>query len=209
MSSYHVLLRVSEKLRSELWASFQQASPQIITDPEQIVFTNPKETKRNESKKLSLWLYRVTEDEFLKNQPMERAGINRANGADADRTRTDRVTPLALNLFYLLTPMASLSNPSEVDNDLLVLGRAMQSLYDNAIIALQTPAENVAEELRIILCRLTLEELTRVWEALQEPYRLSVCYQVRVMRIDSDRMQTRGRIGERRSRYIEQPATEE
>jgi hypothetical protein len=186
--------------------SFQQASPEITAE---IVFTNPKETRRSSSQKLSLWLYRVTEDEFLKNQPMERAGVNRINGADSDRTRTDRVAPLALNLFYLLTPMASLSNPTEVDSDLSVLGQVMHALYDNAIIQLRSPAENVAEELRIILCRLTLEELTRVWEALQEPYRLSVCYQVRVVRIDSDRTQTHGRVTERRGRYAEQPAATE
>lgn len=209
MSNDHVLLEVSKRLKDVLWNSFEQSGSNIITNERQIVFTNPIENS-NSDQKLSLWLYRVTEDEFLKNQPMERTGINRINGADSSRTRTDRVAPLALNLFYLLTPMASLSNPTEVENNLIVLGRAMQSLYDNAIIRVQTPAENVAEELRIILCRLTLEELTRVWEALQEPYRLSVCYQVRVTRIDSERTQTRGRVTDRRGRYVEPSlATEE
>ena len=43
----------------------------------------------------------------------------------------------------------------------------------------------MAEDLGISLFRRTLDELSRVWEALQEPYRLSVCYQVRLTRIDS------------------------
>ena len=33
----------------------------------------------------------------------------------------------------------------------------------------------------------TIEELAEVWEAMQKPYRLSVCYEVRAVRIDSTR----------------------
>lgn len=202
MSNHHVLREVSTKLRTVLEASFEQANPKINAD---IVFTNPKASRGGSSRqKLSLWLYRVTEDEFLKNQPAERAGVVRANGEDADPVRWDRVAPLALNLFYLLTPMADLENPLEVENDMIMLGRAMQTFYDSAIIPLRPPAEEVAEELRLILCRLTLEELTRIWEALQEPYRLSVCYQVRVTRIDSTLTRRSGRITERRGRLAGQ-----
>ena len=71
------------------------------------------------------------------------------------------------------------------DADHLLLGKTMQVLYDNAITVLRDPVSRVFEELRIILARLTLEELAGVWEALREPYRLSVAYQVRVTRIDS------------------------
>ncbi|HEY0606869.1 MAG TPA: DUF4255 domain-containing protein [Herpetosiphonaceae bacterium] len=209
MSNYQVLLRVSEKLRDTLWSAFQQENSTIITNAQQIAFTNPKETARNSSQRLSLWLYRVTEDEFLKNQPMERVNVQRTNGRDSDAERVDRTAPLALNLFYLLTPMASLSNPSEVESDLLVLGRALQALYDNAIIPLHTPSETIVEELRVILCRLSLDELTKVWEALQEPYRLSVCYQVRVTRIDSTRQRGARRVTDRQGQFGDLPVSEE
>src|SRR3712207_8206086 len=53
-----------------------------------------------------------------------------------------------------------------------LLGKTMQVLYDNASMLLRDPADQIAEELRVVLAPLTLEELTRVWEALQEPYRL-------------------------------------
>jgi hypothetical protein len=52
-----------------------------------------------------------------------------------------------------------------------------------------------------VLCRLTLEELTRIWEALREPYRLSVAYQVRVTHIDSERTLGSGRVQEGQRDY--------
>ena len=43
------------------------------------------------------------------------------------------------------------------------------------------------ETLRITLEPLPLEELTRVWEALEESYQLSLAYTVQAVTIDSDR----------------------
>ena len=40
--------------------------------------------------------------------------------------------------------------------------------------------------MRVNLEALTIEELSLVWDALSEPYQLSVTYQVQVVRIDSD-----------------------
>ncbi len=74
----------------------------------------------------------------------------------------------------------------------MLLGKTMQILYDNATIFLEDAASNIFEELRVIFCRLTLEELTRIWESLREPYRLSVCYLIRVTRIDSRRKAVAG-----------------
>ena len=61
-------------------------------------------------------------------------------------------------------------------------------LHDNASIYVRDALNLVVDEIRVILCRLPLEEVTRIWEALQEPYRLSVCYLVRVIRIDSTQL---------------------
>ena len=38
----------------------------------------------------------------------------------------------------------------------------------------------------------TLEELTRIWNAFSQPYRLSVCYKVQVVSIDSARAPQQG-----------------
>jgi hypothetical protein len=192
MSSYTVIAAVSEALRRILWQEFD-ADPvvrAIVTSEAAIVFTNPTETARDNANRLSLWLYQVTENEYAKNQPPLRA-----NGPD-----TLRPTPLALNLAYLVTPFA----PSG-EADHLLLGKTMQVLYDSGTTVLRDRVAGVAEELRIILARLTLEELTRVWEALREPYRLSVGYQVRITRVDSQRTITGARVIDRVVGYAHAP----
>lgn len=196
MSSYMVVADVSKVLRRVLFEelSADTGVGQLFPNEQDIVFKNPTDTARDTANRLSLWLYQITENEFLKNQPMARA-----NGADAVRH-----APLALNLSYLITPFANVSNGDSTsrDEDHMVLGKVMQALHDNSIILLrdttsQNPEDHIAEELRVILQRPTLEELTRIWEALRESYRLSVCYKVQVTRIDSMRVSSRARIVER------------
>jgi hypothetical protein len=191
VSTYGVIAAVSEALRQILWEEFE-ADPVIrstIANLAEITFKNPTETARDSANRLSLWLHQVTENEFVKNQPMLRS-----NGRGEHESL--QFPPLALNLFYLVTPFAPTGDP---EAEHLLLGKTMQVLYDNAIVFLRdtTPSEEIAEELRIILCRLNLEELTRIWEALREPYRLSICYQVRVSRIDSQRIPGRARVIDR------------
>lgn len=192
MSSYMVLAAVSEALRQILWEAFEAdavISP-IVGSESAIVFKNPTETAQDSGNRLSLWLYQIAENEFVKNQP-----LLRGNGHDSAQ-----FPPLALNLFYLVTPFA----PSG-ESDHLLLGKTMEVLYDNATILLGDITNDIAEELRIIFSRLTLEELTRIWDALREPYRLSVCYQVRVTRIDSQRMPGHARVIERIAGFGSKP----
>jgi Pvc16 N-terminal domain len=187
MSDYGVLAAVSAALRELLWTAYDPdpvINP-IVGSEAAIVFSNPTVAAADSANRLSLWLYQVTENEFLKNEPPERVN-----------TDTLRFTPLPLNLCYLLTPMTS---SGEADH--LLLGKSMQVLYDNAIVLMRDTVSNVFEELRIVFARLTLEELTRIWESLQEPYRLSVAYQVRVTRIDSLREQETARVVDRVAGY--------
>ena len=166
-----VLAAVSSAIRRILWNSFA-ADPVVrplVGTEEAIVFLNPKETAQDSGNRVSLWLYLIAENEFIKNAPPQRI-----------TDTTEQFPPLALDLYYLLTPFG----PSG-EADLLIIGRAMQALYDSARTTLIDTSAGVAEDLGISLFRRTLDELSRVWEALQEPYRLSVCYQVRVTRVDS------------------------
>jgi hypothetical protein len=64
----------------------------------------------------------------------------------------------------------------------------MQVLYDRAILVGTNPNGTLAEtgeEIRMILNSVSLEETTRVWQALELSYRLSVCYTARVAIVDS------------------------
>jgi hypothetical protein len=70
----------------------------------------------------------------------------------------------------------------------MLLGKTVQVLYDNATIVLSDSTNNVFEELRVVPCNLPFDQLSRVWDALREPYRLSVCYEIRVTRVNSQRV---------------------
>lgn len=78
-----------------------------------------------------------------------------------------------MNLHYLITPYTA-----NAESDLLVLGPTIEALYDKPVLPLHETAGAVVEELRITFAQLTLEELTRIWRALREPYQLSVMIQV-------------------------------
>ncbi|HEX7317661.1 MAG TPA: DUF4255 domain-containing protein [Pyrinomonadaceae bacterium] len=122
--------------------------------------------------KVNLFLFRVSENPFAKNQDWQPVTPD-----------TLRYPPLALNLSFVLTPYAE----NKLD-ELRVFGEAMRVLYENSIVpveALRGGLENTAEELKVDLCHLTLEQLTQVWSALGQPYRLSACYEVRMVFIDS------------------------
>jgi hypothetical protein len=123
---------------------------------------------------LSLWLYLVSEQEHTKNRPPTVLPDGRKISA-----------PLALSLYYLVTPGAPAA-PSAGDRPRWVqaiLGKVLQVFHTVPIIALVDPEAELAEELHVALCRLTLEELTRIWDALGQPYQLSVCYRVNVARV--------------------------
>ena len=136
---------------------------------EAIVFLNPTDTAKDSSNRVSLWMYLIAENEFVKNAP--------THGSPTPASSSPRSA-------WTCTTCSRRSARS-ADADLLILGRAMQALYGSARTTLINPAAQVAEDLSITLFRRTLDELSRVWEALEEPYRLSVCYQVRVTRVDS------------------------
>jgi uncharacterized protein DUF4255 len=135
--------------------------------------------------KLNLYLYQVVEHAFTKNQPPY-----------AVDDGTQQYPPLTLRLYYLLTPYAS--DPLSAHK---VLGHAMRVFYDNAIVdesKLTDQLRVVTDKLAIVLLSPKLEDLTRIWNALQTPYRLSVCYEVRVVPIESSRaektVRTKGRM---------------
>jgi hypothetical protein len=135
-------------------------------------------------KKLNLFLYQVLENAFAKNQ------------AWGSRSSTEQQYPsLALNLFYMLTPYAKDTLSAHQ-----VLSHALGSLHDHSIVAsadLPGTLSTSVEQLAIVLCPMTLEELTRIWNALQSPYRLSVCYEVRIALIESTIRQTVTRVSEK------------
>jgi hypothetical protein len=191
--SHLVIAEVSQFLRHALWLglSADPVTSQQVTAEPNIVMSNPAQpTGANVVRQMSLWLYQILQNEYLRNAPPVR---KRDQGDDT----AEFFPPLTLNLFYLLTP----STGSDL-GDQQVLGRALQIFHDQSILRMEsTQNAERAEELHVSLAPRTIEELAEVWEAMQQPYRLSVCYEVRVVRIDSLRRQQGGRVADRASHF--------
>ena len=114
----------------------------------------------NDSLGLSVWLYRVdaTTDRRSVLPPSLSPGARRAEAA------------LALELHYLITPIAA-----EPEDEQAVLGRVLETLRDHPVLTgPDLPGPLAYGEVRLSLETLTLEESTRLFAALQEPYRLAV-----------------------------------
>lgn len=192
--SHLVIAEVSQFLRHALWLGLQAdaVTRQQVTTELNIVMSNPAQpTNPTVTRQMSLWLYQVLPNEHLRNAPMVRARD------DSGDDTAEFYPPLALNLFYLLTP----STGSDL-GDQQVLGRALQIFNDQSILRMQSRQDPArAEALHLSLAPRTIEELAQVWEALQQPYRLSVCYEVRVARIDSLRRLPGGRVTDRATQF--------
>jgi hypothetical protein len=170
MADFQAIARVGQMLKATLWEGINaedEVRP-LVGNEEAILLDSPSETAKDSSNRLSVFLYQIAEDPYMKNAPM-------VPGASANG---HRFPPLTLDLHYMITPFV----PQPEGNHLL-LGKVMQVLYDNSTLLLDDRVTGQTEPVRVVLNRLTLEEHTRVWDALREPYRLSVAYIARVPQV--------------------------
>ena len=172
MSDFPAIRAVSHTLKDLLTEAITNNSdPQLNGVP--IDLRSPKELGGGGPTTVSLWLYRVTRDPDLLNRPGQRPAPNQR-----------QPQPLPIHLYYLLTPMSA-----QPDDEQVLLGKILQVFNDHAVLQgsdLKDELAGSAEHLRLTLETLTLEELTRIWYSLEEPYRISVTYLVQVVLIDSD-----------------------
>lgn len=174
VSEYTAIRAVTRSLRDLLRAHITLSSdPELNGVP--IDLRSPKEMREDgDATGVSLWLYRAVRNGHTLNNPPERDAANRLLRH-----------PLPVNLYYLVTPIAQNS-----DDEQLLLGRVLQIFNDHGTVRGPLLVDALAggtEEFRLSLEPLSLEELTRVWDALKEPYQLSVSYLVQVVSIDSAR----------------------
>ena len=140
-----------------------------------IVLKSPIEA--DQAGKISLFLYQVQENSQLRNR--EPATIHN-NGL--------RPPPLALDLFYLVTPLVPQSETA-----LGHLEAVMLAFYDQPVLKPPllgtTLVEAGNEAVRIISHPLSLEDTNRLWGIFpNKPYRLSVAYLVTPVQVPSARI---------------------
>ena len=136
---------------------------------------------------VNLYLFKVTESPFLKNQRWP-----------GDRTTPASASPaLALELSYLLTPYAPPPDATSASGDdaHTMLGASMLVLYENPVLnnvhlpgfdsdaVLSAALVNSYEQIRVTLAPTSMEELSKIWATINQPYRLSVAYHVSLVEL--------------------------
>jgi len=172
MSDYPVISAVSQTLKSLLTVNITQSTDSQIKNVP-IELLSPRELQdKNESLAVSVWLYRVARMSDMLNEPPQRISQNLLTA-----------TPLPLLLHYLVTPVSSDALTRHA-----LLGKTLQVFNDHSILrgsALQGILQGTTDQLRVAFEALSLEDLSLVWDALSEPYQLSVSYMVQTVSIDS------------------------
>lgn len=176
MSDYTAIADASETLVKLIADNISSISEAEIT------LSSPDEMK--EGQKLSVFLYQITEDIHEKNQMLQAAGSDRL-----------KRPPITLNLFYIITP-----NSKELKENHMLIGRIIQLFYDSSILRGPVLRGSLAgEELKLLLSPVSFDDINKIWTVLlkTKPYKLSVCYTVTPVRIDSTHDQGTTRVKEK------------
>jgi hypothetical protein len=134
--------------------------------------------EQSSTRRINLFLYKLAENPFLKNQDftVQPGSPNQLVPA-----------PLSLTMSYLLTPYAP-NDPQEGNAAAhQLLGEAMRVFYENAVVPsvyLDPGLADARERLQIAGNALDPEELSRIWGTFSQPFRLSVLYQVSTVQLD-------------------------
>ncbi|MEU9671668.1 DUF4255 domain-containing protein [Streptomyces bobili] len=170
MSAATALGMVSASLRTLLVHELE------VTPPPDVTVLSPGES--GGAPRLNLFLFRVVEHPFFRNQDW----VVRV-GTPPHLTRP----PLSLSLSYLLTAYAPNDPQSGNATAHQLLGEAMRVFYEYPEIPdeyLESGILGAKEKPQIVGENLDPEGTGRLWSSLNEPFRLSVTYQVSPVQLD-------------------------
>lgn len=196
MADYNVIADVSSTLQTVLTDAYQTLQPVAppvaeISDLQGVISTNPA--------RVTLFLFEAVEDPSAKNRPRVRATPPPGSPPPPANRLLLKKPPMALLLRYMLTPW---SGDRLTDHKLI--GRTFQVLYDGAILSgpqLQGGLAGTDQALKVTLSPLTLEERARVWYAIEKPYRLSITYEIRVVNLDAETIDTLVPVSDRITQF--------
>ena len=180
MADYTVIADVGSTLVHLLR---EQLCPYPIGQPEHIGLASPEDKG---DLNLCLYLYHIAENGDYRQTQMVRRGTN-----------AQQFPPLMLNLSYMLIPYSNAEVQSRSRDEHLILGRAMQVLYDNAILSgslLQGGLANSDDELRIVFDMRDAGSLRDLWNFSDVPSRLYTSFTVSPIQLDSTRVRTSRRV---------------
>ena len=126
---------------------------------------------------LNLYLFHLTEDKHLRNQFWSQGHIT---GQPPGPPRQPvAFEPLCLDLYFLL----SAQSPGSYVQEQQVMSVAVRAMHEHATVMLPTPTPTgqARSELTISLEKPTWDELSRLWQSLNAPLRMTAQYRVSVV----------------------------
>ena len=124
-----------------------------------------------EATRITLLLYRSTVNEHARQQ---------RTGASASG-----ISPLTLDLHYLLTAWGATPLDEQI-----TFAWALRQLHEHPVLDASSLSPEAGwardEAVQIVPHELALEDLMRIWDALDPGYRLSASYVARLVRLDPD-----------------------
>jgi hypothetical protein len=188
MSTYRVIKDISTTLIKLL---VENMSNDLGVSNQDIVLLSPQDAA---SAKLSVFLYRIETNPHVKNRGMEVRDRN-----------TLGYPPLALDLYYLITPMIE-----DMEKKHLFLGKVMEIFHDHSVLkgsVLQGDLKENEHSFRLTFCTHSQENMTDLWQSIKDKsFMVSVIYQVSPVFIDSSREMTPGRVEKSQFAYTQKQA---
>ena len=142
-----------------------------------VSLNTPGEMTGKPAEGLSVWLYRIMRDEQRLNDPPTRLSLTEL-----------LPPPLPIRLHYLMTPVTS-ERFGDPETEQIMMGRVLQIFHSHPILRgsdLQAEFLGTEVELRVRLEPMMLDEITRVWDALNGSYQLSVSYEVSIVNVNPE-----------------------
>ena len=172
--TFTVIRDVSETLKSLIQANIPE-----LTAANRIVFESPAEVTPGGQPRLSMFLYKVRYNKYLRNEVRIRTAPDQLQDK-----------PMVLDLLYLMTPYSN-----NTETELIIIEKLMSLFYDNAVLRgtqLEGDLEaNGNDALRIVPDDLSVDEIEKLWTAFpNKAYRLSIPFIVSPVCVPSSRLRT-------------------
>ena len=153
---------------------FIQNNVSELKQPGSIVFDSPAEIDPPGTPMLSIFLYQIVENSFLKN-----------TGPEFVQNDQFRKPPLTIDLYYIFTPYAR-----DRENELIIMEKILQLFHDNSVLRNDMLKGKLKDsgndEIRIFSNNLTFDEINKLWERFpNKAFKLSAAYTLSPVRIPS------------------------
>ena len=163
----------------------ENLTPEPLGNRELINLCSPHESENNQ---LTLYLYHIEEE-----------AQSMTSGYYSVDSETERIRPAQYLLHFLMTPHSKAPAQLKEADCYRIMGAALQALRDNPVIPQRFLSGSIAAEnarLHVMVDRMAMEQLIKIWNNTSKDYKLSVVVTVTGVTIDSARTRRVPRVKE-------------